>query len=146
MNILKLLLFVLVGLPVLKAVIFKAVLLLCSMLLLWTFCINYGVSWTLGLCICFYVNLSVTLLSVVFYILHRSKERRFFNVGSWLWTTSTTYVRIFCWLCMGIAPDTGITWCQIIGWMNDKLMKGRTLHEGGNIVNSIDFYINYWMN
>ena len=96
MNILKLLLFVLVGLPVLKAVIFKAVLLLCSMLLLWTFCINYGVSWTLGLCICFYVNLSVTLLSVVFYILHRSKERRFFNVGSWLWTTSTTYVRIFC--------------------------------------------------
>ena len=96
MNILKLLLFVLVGLPVLKALIFKVVLLLSSLLLLWTFCMNYGVSWTLGVCICFYVYLSVTLLSVVFYIFDKKKKSRFVNVGSWLWTASTTYVRIFC--------------------------------------------------
>ena len=96
MNVLKLLLFILVGLPVLKAVTFKTVFLLASTLLLWTFCMNFGFPWTLGLCICFYGYISVALLSLVFYVFDRDKKSRFFNVGSWLWTLSTTYIRIIC--------------------------------------------------
>ena len=135
MSILKLLLFVLVGLPVLKAVIFKVILLLSSLLLLWTFRRNYDVSWTLGVCICFYAYLSVTLLSVVFYIFNRNKESRF--VKSWLWTASTTYVRIFCWLA-GFWYK--IIWWMVVGEWNQWRSRG-----GKNwLFYPINFYISCW--
>lgn len=99
MNVFKLLLFILVCLPALKWVMFKTVLLLCSVFLFWTVCFHYGVSWTFGLCICFYVFITATLLNVVFYIFDRNDENRCYNIRSWLWTASTIYIRIFCWIC-----------------------------------------------
>ena len=93
MNVFKLLFLVLVGIPLLKTVVFKFSLGLTLMLLLLTLSIHYGLSLTLGMLIFLYVFVTVTILGGLFYTFDRTKDSSFQN-KNWLWTT--TYVRAFC--------------------------------------------------
>lgn len=93
MNVLKLLLLLLVGIPLLKAVVFKLILGLTSIFFLLTLSTHYGVPLIFGLCSIFYLFLTVVIVGGIFYAFERPKDSSIFNKNL-IWMA--TYIRLCC--------------------------------------------------